>query len=261
MFDARHARCETRCEKKREREKRGSSSFRAENRTSKFGRSGPEKPIGRNGVPPTYPDAGRERSRIHGKGHLPSSRSLTSLAARSPSARRSLSIFLDRSAASFSPVVLTAQPIPRPRRWQSSQYVVVTVMMMMVDDDGNRRRGPVVVDRSLTHTDLATPCDVFHTTVQFKQSPPLTAAAASWHLLHRRCRVGTARTRSRSHTRTREPDKFTTHTQNTRECVHTYGTFTNVLSVAHAAARKRSRGVAFPARRRPHEETRSSNET
>lgn len=36
---------------------------------------------------------------------------MTSLAARSPSALRSLSIFFDLSAASFSPVVLTAQPI------------------------------------------------------------------------------------------------------------------------------------------------------
>ena len=42
---------------------------------------------------------------------LPSNKSLTSLAALSPSARRSLSIFLDLSAASFSIVVLTAHPI------------------------------------------------------------------------------------------------------------------------------------------------------
>jgi hypothetical protein len=42
---------------------------------------------------------------------LPRSNSLTSLAALSPSARRSLSIFLDLSVASLSPVVLTAQPI------------------------------------------------------------------------------------------------------------------------------------------------------
>lgn len=41
----------------------------------------------------------------------PRSSSFTSLAARSPSARRSRSIFLERSLASLSPAVLTAQPI------------------------------------------------------------------------------------------------------------------------------------------------------
>lgn len=43
--------------------------------------------------------------------YLPSSNNLISLAARSPSALRSLSIFFDLSVASLSPVVLTAQPI------------------------------------------------------------------------------------------------------------------------------------------------------
>lgn len=42
---------------------------------------------------------------------IPRSNNLTSLAARSPSALRSLSIFFDLSDASLSPVVLTAQPI------------------------------------------------------------------------------------------------------------------------------------------------------
>ena len=42
---------------------------------------------------------------------LPRSRSLTSRAARSPSALRSLSIFLDRSTASLSMFELTAQPM------------------------------------------------------------------------------------------------------------------------------------------------------
>lgn len=45
------------------------------------------------------------------KRRLPSSRSLTSLWRRSPSALRSLSIFRERAAASFSPVLLTAHPI------------------------------------------------------------------------------------------------------------------------------------------------------
>lgn len=80
---------------------------------------------GRFAIPPE--ELGDEK-----REHLPSSRSLTSLAARSPSARRSLSIFFDRSAASFSPVVLTAQPIPAP-----SPVTVSSRARRRDDDDGD----------------------------------------------------------------------------------------------------------------------------
>lgn len=108
---------------------------------------------------------------FEGKGHLPSSRSLTSLAVRSPSARRSLSIFLDRSAASFSPVVLTAQPIPRPRRWR--------ILSARRDDDNDDDDGvdsEIVASRQPirhSHRSTSTMHQVFHTTAQLKEPPSL----------------------------------------------------------------------------------------
>lgn len=66
---------------------------------------------------------------------------MTSLAARSPSALRSLSIFLDLSAASFSPVVLTAQPIfagdsfyPVKKEWTPCTALFETINRAAVYD-------------------------------------------------------------------------------------------------------------------------------
>lgn len=157
---------------------------------------------------------------------------------------------------------------PPSRRWcsrrspsralagdRSSQHVVMTIMMMtmVVFDDGRREPS---TDPSRTpiqqHHAQRIP---HHRTVQATAAAAVavTSSSSSWHLLHGRRRVGTARTRSRSHTRTRRPT--TQHTYNT--LIDTSHTRACVLAIAHAAARMRSRGVAFPARSDVREKRRS----
>lgn len=76
-------------------------------------------------------DSDTTQQQVKWEKKLPSSRSLTSLAARSPSALKSLSIFLDLSAASFSPVVLTAHPI-FSKMCQPTRFLYISRLMTLV---------------------------------------------------------------------------------------------------------------------------------